>query len=384
MGRWLSETADAVIAAGTRPELWRDIPERFAAAFPGTRTGLEIRTDGPAEPALGSLSHGFDELWLERYAAHYAGINPWIPLVARMPVLQAATSDATLPWTAITQTEFYNDFLQPQGEVEHGSGMKLVDEPGRFAWLYLQYGHGVAERYNVALPKMLSQLAPAFRASFSLARQLAEADVWRAIGGALLDCLDVPALVLDRRGQPRAVNVLAARALEDGDLVRLDARGRVRLVSHAATGRMIAWLAALAGPGAAVPCDIAARDGDGRPVGLVSLVPIPGSALDGRLGWLFEPERLVLMTVRPLARGAAASAGVLSMLFGLTRTEARLAGELAAGVSLDQAAAALGIGHETARSHLKAIFAKTATHRQAELVALISRLGNAGPSCRQA
>ena len=44
---------------------------------------------------------------------------------------------------------------------------------------------------------------------------------------------------------------------------------------------------------------------------------------------------------------------------------------LAAGRSLDQAAERLGIARNTARSHLRGLFAKTGVSRQGELVRLI-------------
>ncbi|PSJ57838.1 hypothetical protein C7I85_20920 [Mesorhizobium soli] len=59
--------------------------------------------------------------------------------------------------------------------------------------------------------------------------------------------------------------------------------------------------------------------------------------------------------------------------FGLTSAEARLATRLAAGNSLRNAAVEEGITYETARSRLKAIFRKTDTTRQAELVLLLTR-----------
>jgi DNA-binding CsgD family transcriptional regulator len=58
----------------------------------------------------------------------------------------------------------------------------------------------------------------------------------------------------------------------------------------------------------------------------------------------------------------------LRQLYGLTPAEARLASLLAEGVGLPEAAAQLGITRETAKSTLHAIFAKTDTRRQAELV----------------
>jgi DNA-binding CsgD family transcriptional regulator len=66
-------------------------------------------------------------------------------------------------------------------------------------------------------------------------------------------------------------------------------------------------------------------------------------------------------------------------LFGLTSAEARLATRVASGEHLELAADALGIAYQTARNQMQAIFAKTDTHRQAEVVALFARLQGAGP-----
>ena len=59
--------------------------------------------------------------------------------------------------------------------------------------------------------------------------------------------------------------------------------------------------------------------------------------------------------------------------FGLTPAESRLVLRLVAGDSLRSSAAALGIGYETARTTLKAVFHKTGTSRQVELVIVMIR-----------
>lgn len=64
----------------------------------------------------------------------------------------------------------------------------------------------------------------------------------------------------------------------------------------------------------------------------------------------------------------------LRRVFGLTKTEAKLAARLACGESLQDITEELGIGIGTGRMHLKGIFSKTHTCRQAELVALLCRL----------
>ena len=65
------------------------------------------------------------------------------------------------------------------------------------------------------------------------------------------------------------------------------------------------------------------------------------------------------------------SIDLLRRHFGLTPAEARLALHLVAGETLRSAEAKLSITYETARTHLKSIFSKTGTRRQAELVMVV-------------
>lgn len=67
----------------------------------------------------------------------------------------------------------------------------------------------------------------------------------------------------------------------------------------------------------------------------------------------------------------------LKVLFRLTPAELRIADRLVGGETLPDIAAALNITITTLRTQLKSMFAKTQTHRQTELVALLVRLAPA-------
>jgi len=79
----------------------------------------------------------------------------------------------------------------------------------------------------------------------------------------------------------------------------------------------------------------------------------------------------VMVLIRDAGAKPAVSGAMLTELFGLTRAEAALAVLLVQGRSLDEAAVALGISRYTARAQLAAIFAKTDTHRQPQMVSLV-------------
>jgi DNA-binding CsgD family transcriptional regulator len=78
-----------------------------------------------------------------------------------------------------------------------------------------------------------------------------------------------------------------------------------------------------------------------------------------------------LLTLNALGPKPGPPAAILARTFCLTPSEAKLACVIARGASPYSAARELHISKETARNQLKAVFAKTGTHRQSELVALL-------------
>ncbi|GJE48695.1 hypothetical protein GOFOIKOB_1727 [Methylobacterium tardum] len=101
-----------------------------------------------------------------------------------------------------------------------------------------------------------------------------------------------------------------------------------------------------------------------RPL-IMNFVPVPVLSEDGPHSVLL----LIDLDATPLP-----STGCLEQIFGLTPAEARLTLLLVGGKTLDEIAQKLHLSVATVRTQLKAVFEKTHTHRQAELLVLVSRL----------
>lgn len=95
--------------------------------------------------------------------------------------------------------------------------------------------------------------------------------------------------------------------------------------------------------------------------------PLPPDT--GMYGLTSTPATILF--IRDPASKCALELEVLEQLHGLTHCEAILAGLLAQGMTLDDAAAIRGVSYETARSQLKNVFSKTGCRRQVELVAFL-------------
>ena len=113
----------------------------------------------------------------------------------------------------------------------------------------------------------------------------------------------------------------------------------------------------------------------GRPPSAPSEAAAPSQAEQGlsiwvsRLGQVAGQSRAMVLAASPGSR--ALSEDGLCAFFSLSPAEARLTQQLALGQSMEDAATALGISHNTAKTQLKKVFAKVGVKRQPELLQAI-------------
>jgi len=105
---------------------------------------------------------------------------------------------------------------------------------------------------------------------------------------------------------------------------------------------------------------------EGQPPLVVHLLPLRRAAHD-----IFSGADMVLAATPVSASATVPAPSLLAGLFDLTPAEARLAAALCQGQPLKEAAAGAGITFKSGRTYLERIFAKTGTHQQSELVALL-------------
>ena len=179
-----------------------------------------------------------------------------------------------------------------------------------------------------------------------------------------LEAMRLPAIALDQDGFVAEVNA-AAEAIFDTNvkikerrLFVRDAAARALLneaIDHLKTSPRLGPLPA--GP-------IIVQRHDKLPI-ILRIWPCYGGAGKDADGARF------VVTLNALGPRPGPPAPILAKTFGLTPSEAKLACIIARGVPPIIAAQELKISKETARNQLKSIFAKTDTHRQSELVALL-------------
>ena len=87
-----------------------------------------------------------------------------------------------------------------------------------------------------------------------------------------------------------------------------------------------------------------------------------------------DSEQSAIMAVYDPSQTTIVPSTLLEKLYGFTRKESQLAYGLANGLTINEYCEQAFISSNTARTHLKSIYRKTATNRQSELVRLLSHL----------
>jgi DNA-binding CsgD family transcriptional regulator len=165
--------------------------------------------------------------------------------------------------------------------------------------------------------------------------------------------------VFDRSERLVEANPPALALLREGSAFYLAADGLH--LRDQMDGALRAQIEMIKRGGAARLAPFAVSAGDARLT--VSINPLPQRRA-------FPPGDGALFLVLAIRSGASADQAVASTAhrFGLSRAESELLREMLAGRAVAQAAARLGRSYNTARSQLQSIFAKTGTHRQAQLI----------------
>ena len=325
-----SDFLDLVYEAALDPAAWTPVMERFADMVGGAGGWLsQLSTeDGSGADDADPLAR-VDPDWPQRYIDHFAQRNPlhhvdnpreymrrWRPRIL--------TDEDWMPKDDLVRTEFYNDFLKPQG-IDSSMMVRLAARGVEIATMNISRAphRGQFSRSDI---ETAERVHPHLIRAFDLGRRFAAT---RRLAGGRLTATNGA----DAR---RLTALIGAAGTSDGE--------------RRAGGSM-----ALATPGRRAPLS-------------VTIAPMRSER--------FAPVcrgRSVLVCVTDLEANVDLPEQKLRDLFALTRAEARLALALFEGLSPSEAALSFGVSPNTARVQLGHIFEKTGTNRQAELVRLMMR-----------
>ncbi|WP_185754740.1 helix-turn-helix transcriptional regulator [Pseudomonas fluorescens] len=333
---------------------WRDTVRHLAAYMESSSAIIVIRPSTSSD--LGFLVCQPKNPEVEdAYRAHFWTLDPFLEL----PIGRVVTIADYLGVDNWLASDFYQRFIG-QGGPLYGLGANIVSGNGTVCRIRM-YRMASQPAFTEDDKIRLSDLLEHFSQALSLAARIELQETQSELYEGALNRLHIGAIVLDENQKVLRCNHVAQSLLNDSDGLKRAGNGVEAYYRNERS--MLQELINSAGPAAQV-MSISRASGK-RKLGLVvRSIPLrEGSEGKCRPAWM-------IFVCDPDAQ-TTAPREIMRQVFEFTPAEANLAMELANGLSLDEAAELLGIRRNTARTHLRAIFAKAGVTRQAELVRLV-------------
>lgn len=352
---------EALYAGVADVAAWNRFLLAFADHMGASRAVLLLTRAGEDRPRE-ILSPGSDRRRAALYVDRYFATDPFVGL----PQTRVVSFGEFLSRRAAGEIRAIRAYLS-ETVGSQILGVDIAPAPGLVARVRVARLLGLPDfggRERARMEAMVPHLAIALRGLALTMRRDAECAILRDA----LAASGQGTLVIDRDRR-----IMVSDGIADALIARragLSASNtRLRLATAAADRQLGAYLDAAPGDGDEAGCTLLVDPaGDDAPIAVVVRPIRPAMPV-----WTSDRD-LLLLRVRDPSRRSRFDAAALRGPLPLTSAEAAVTAAMANGETLREAASRLGITYNTARAHLRAIFAKTGTTRQAELLALVQTL----------
>ena len=317
---------------------------------------------------------GMDPVLVGRYEAEFSVKNPWLQADRLYQTRAIVTGEDILPNVDLVKTEFYREYLRPQRLLHWLCGVAC--RRGSEFWYLTAARRSGRPSFDEADKRGLACLLPHVERVLELSWELA---CERSARHALLDVLDqlsTAIVVVDAEARPIMVNAAAEHILGLGDGMTVHGR-RLEALWHSERTRLMALIASSCAGSNGRASGAGGHLKITRPSGLrpflVIVSPLPTVYCDGA-GQQRRVAAVVIKDTQAEPHTSAANRREIAELYELTPAEEKLLDLILDGSGLFEAAEQLGVSRNTARTHMKRIYVKTGTRRQAELVRRLAHL----------
>lgn len=364
-----SDLVELIYAAGTNPANWPTVLSALSKAFAGA-SGILHRYDPFTGRVFAFEEFGHDADFNKAYVQHYASINPYpAESFHHLETGKVDYAGTLLPVSQVVGTEFYNDWMKPQGISPNHLGVVLSRSGGAMSLLCVAPHARVfdkdPERFGNRLQMLVSHMARALE----LNRILANAALTRDVSHAMLDAMPASVFLLTDGGQVLFANTKGEDLLAKENVLVLDRVTRnlrpgaprdcapfEAAVTKARAEHQLQFLRVMAG--------------EAGTAFILAFVPLSSRTQQGITD---HPHGGLAVIVTASSCHVDLRVEDIRAATGMTQAEARLAKALVSGTSPYEYAEAVGISPNTVRRQLAAAFLKTETNRQSELIALLIR-----------
>jgi DNA-binding CsgD family transcriptional regulator len=343
-----------------------------AAQFVGAQAAALLWRNPVSRTANVIHAFGIEPRYVDLYRQHYAKLDPTTTPMFLRDVGEVVSATDVLQHGELHKTCFYEEWLQPQGFVD--TLQASLDKSATDFVCLCFMRNGESGMFDNAARDRLRLIIPHLRRAVLVGQLVERTTAQAATFGDALDGICAGLFLVDAGGQIVHANASGQAMLTQGVLVRGSggkltthdtsaAKGLNEIFSSAARDR------AGSGPQVgAVP--LTGRGGEHYVAHVLSL-----SAGARRLAGA-DDRAVAALFVQKASRDLPSPHNAIAKLYRLTPTELRvLAGIVQVG-GAPEVAEAMGISVSTVKTHLRRLFAKTGTDRQADLVKLVAGYAN--------
>jgi DNA-binding CsgD family transcriptional regulator len=345
---------DLIYAVTFGEARWEDFLSRLNEALPGGMSGMLYHDIKPSAGAI-DIQSGIPPEWADKYASHYARINPWMAAAAVRKVGLGIVAEQMLPREKLLKTEFYNDWFRPIGN-ESAVGITIVRDDGRLFLLSTLTSSLDADANKQAADR-LTRLAPHLRRSFTHFQSGYRSKIIAEVGGSVFDAIDIGVVVVGATGTLKSVSPTADTMMSSNNGLATVVLGKLRFTDKAVGDAMAAMLER----------DYAGPRVFSRMISGIRLTMI--KVQKDRQSEYFEGPTIVI-TLENKDVTPALNEAQLQIHFGITNAELRTLKAIFSGQSVNDIADMEKRSRETIRGRLKSLYFKTNTSRQSDLVRL--------------
>jgi DNA-binding CsgD family transcriptional regulator len=357
---------DEIYDAALDPALWPATLSRLAGFVGGCAASLYAKDVAGSTCQIYFDDGALDRGWIDRYTDRFVKMDPSTVRQYFGQIGQGMSTADLMPYREFLDTRFAAEWARPQHLVDALSA--VLEKSGAQVMLVTVFRDTEDGLVDLAARRRMTLIAPHIRRAAHVAAAMSEAGAKAAALTDMFDAVAVGVLLLDRSRAVVEANAAARRLLDGG---RLFQPGAIRLtpLDAAADRQLAAALAAPIGaaPARTAPLTLVIADSAGERY-VAQLLPLGARGFAAGL-----PRRAVAaLFIRPASFPGAAAPEVLARAYHLTPTELRILLALAEIGGVPEVAEALGVAGSTVKSHLRQLFDKTGTRRQAELVRLLA------------
>jgi DNA-binding CsgD family transcriptional regulator len=354
------------------PSLWIRVLGG-AAQFVGAQAGALLWRNAVSRSADVVHTFGIEAPYAQSYAERYAKLDPTTTPMFLREVGEVVNTTDLVPYSEFRGTRFYKEWAQPQGLIDQ---VQANLDKSATSFVHLSFwrnsDNGMVDE---AARERMRLIVPHLRRAVLVGNLIDYRTAEAATFGDALDGIGAGLFFVDASGRIVHANASGHAMLADGALLRVNAgrlapndvnaeQGLYEIFSMAESGDD----AALGTRGVAVP--LIARDGEHY---VAHVLPLAAGARR-QAGAAYTAVAAVF--VHKAALDMPSLQEVIAKLYKLTPTELRVLFAIVQVGGAPEVAEAMGISHSTVKTHLRRLFAKTGTDRQAELVKLVAAYAN--------